>query len=179
MGSEEMPSEIRGSRAYRWFADGVANNLFSLVYGLNEYFIAEMTLPQVGRARATAAIGNMITGGPYGEWHEKVIKKLKIDSNSHWSKKYGADVLAFATGQSPIYAAYLIGSTAGWDSVKALYEGDASLLTEAWSTIDWNSIGGGVAFLTAVAPALATPQRWVYNKVRKLFGLEGIISEGK
>ena len=168
---------LKNSRAYKWFADGIANNLFSLLYGFNEYFIAGMTLPQVGRARATAAIGNMFTGGPYGEWHEYLSRTLNVKPLSHPLKKYGLDLLAFATGQSPIYAGYLIASTAGWDSIKALYEGNSEQLEEAWRNIDWSGIVKGTTFLTFVAPVAATPQRWVYYRVRRLFGLEKIITE--
>lgn len=178
---ETLPQRkgFRNSRTYKWIGDGIANNLFSLLYGLNEYFVAGMTWPQVGRARATAAVGNMLTGGLYGEWQEGVTRRLGVTDSSHWSKKYGADVLSFATGQSPLYILYLVGSTAGWDSIKALYEGNMEQLVDAWKNIDWAGIGKGTAFLTMIAPVAASPQRWVYDKVRKLFGLEKIIAENK
>lgn len=166
-------------RVYKWFVDGIANNLFSLVYGLPEYFIGGNTLRQVAGIRATAAIGNMATGRPYSWWQETLNRWLGITESSHGAKKYGADVLAFATGQSPLYVGYLLGPTVGLEAVKAIYNIDTEGLKEAWNNVDWGKIGAGTAFLTMIAPAAATPQRWVYDRVRKAFGLEALIAKDK
>ena len=124
-------------------------NVFSLSYALNEKFIAGMDWDEVGKTRLAAAVGNTITGRPYGIFRDWMMKKFKVRRQSHWLKKYAVDVLTFATGQTPLYVLYMAASGA-----------------------DIKEMGTAAAFLTFVAPLAGRPQGATYDFMRKQFGLE-------
>lgn len=147
---KERTEKLVGSRVYKFTADAVAMNVFSLLYGLNERFVAGMDWEEVGKTRLAAAIGNTITGRPYGIYRDWMMKKLNVREDSSWLKKYAADVLVFATGQTPLYMLYLAASGA-----------DLEKMTKA------------AVFLTLVAPLAGRPQGATYEFTRKQFGLEG------
>ncbi len=169
---KERTVQLVENGMYKFCVDGIANNVFSLIYILNERYVAEMNWDEAWAARGSAAIGNMITGRPYGIWRDFVMSKLGINEESHWIKKYGADVAAFATGQSWIYALYL----AAPQMAPKIYEGvrtlDLDTITSSYELVDWRKLRTAVTFLTLAAPALGRPQGVVYDKVRQQFGLE-------
>ena len=70
----------------------MAQNLTSLVYALNDRFMAGQSWPAVIGTRINAAIGNTLTGRPYGAWQDYVIAKaddlLKISSNPNRYKRF-------------------------------------------------------------------------------------------
>lgn len=146
---EERTKKVTNNGFYKFFVDAAAMNIFSLSYTLNERFIAGMDWTETGKARAAAAIGNTITGRPYGIYRDYVMRKFRVKEDSHWFKKYVADVFTFATGQTPLYIAYL--ATAG---------------------ADLEQITKGATFLTFVAPLTGRPQGMTYDYLRNQFGLE-------
>ncbi|MBI2666385.1 L-alanine exporter AlaE [Candidatus Woesearchaeota archaeon] len=133
-----------------------------------------MEWKQAAQARLAAAIGNMITGGPYGEYSNWVVNKFQVTDESHHFKKYAVDVLTFATGQAPIYALYLALPIV----VPEVYEGirqlDGQQIRDAPQQVNWEAVRTGVISLTLIAPILATPQRITYNVVRQWSGVKGI-----
>ncbi len=146
---EEKTKKLVDNRIYKWGVDAIANNVFSLSYALNEKFIAGMTWEETGKARLAAAIGNTITGRPYGIYRDYMMDKLNITDESHAFKKYAADVFIFATGQTPIYLLYL--TVAG---------------------ADYENMIKGATFLTLIAPVAARPQGITYEHCREQFGLK-------
>ncbi len=141
---------------YKFLVDGVANNLFSLVYSLNEYFIVGMTVPQVAKTRAAAAVGNTLTGRPYGVYMDWAREKLGVTKKSHWLKKYFADVLIFATGQTPLYFLYMLPARKSWEDMVT-----------------------GAVSLTLIAPLTGRPQNATYDLVRTQLGVNGKAEESK
>lgn len=145
----EKTRKLVNNPVYKFSVDAIAMNLFSLAYALNEKFVAGMDWSDTFQARLAAAAGNTLTGRPYGCYRDKVMKKLGIDDESHWLKKYSADVFVFVTGQTPLYVVYL--AAAGGDL---------------------DQIMRGAAFLTLVAPLTGRPQGATYDYLRAQFGLE-------
>lgn len=146
---QEKTRKLVDNGVYRFMVDAIAMNAFSLSYFINEKFVAGMDWTETGKARLVAAIGNTITGRPYGIYRDFVMKKLNVKEESHWFKKYLADVFTFATGQTPLYVAYL--AAAGADS---------------------EQIVRGATFLTFVAPLTGRPQGVTYDYVRNQFGVK-------
>ena len=137
------------NRFYTWASDIAAINLFSLSFALNEKFIAGMDWDEVGKTRLAAVVGNTIIGRPYGIYRDWAMKKLHVREDSHWLKKYLADVGTFATGQTPFYLVFLaVAGAEGAEMVKA------------------------ATFLTLAAPLVGRPQGWTYDRIREQFGLE-------
>jgi hypothetical protein len=170
---EQRITAIAKSRSYRWLVDGVANNVFSQIYILNEHFIAGLTWGQALQVRVAAFFGNMVTGGPYGDWQDFVREKFGITTESHPFRKYVADVAAFTTGQSPIYAAYLAAPVLAAEMYQAFQDRDFGRALDAYQQVDWARVKEGVAFLTLAAPALGRPQGITYNFVRRRMGIKG------
>ena len=146
---EERTQKLVNSRPYRFTVDAIAMNVFSLSYALNEKFIAGMDWTETGKARLAAAIGNTLTGRPYGIYRDYVMKKLNVTNETHWMKKYLADIFIFATGQTPLYLIYLAAAGADPDEIMK-----------------------GTTFLTLVAPVTGRPQGVTYDYCRKQFGVE-------
>lgn len=153
---KEGRTKLVNNRAYKFCVDAIAMNVFSLSYALNEKFIAGMDWEEVGKTRIAAAVGNTITGRPYGIFRDWMMKKFNVREDSNWVKKYSVDVLTFATGQTPLYMLYM-----------------------AFSGADLNEIGTAATFLTFVAPLAGRPQGATYDLTRKQFGLESAYLEDK
>jgi hypothetical protein len=171
---KETAQKVIDSKTYNFCADAVAMNLFSLSYGLNEHFRAGYSWADTLNIRLAAAVGNALTGTPYRKWNEFVIKELGVTKESHWSKKYGADVVAFATGQTPLYVLYCLFGGADYGQIAdGISNGDVAKVLSGIS-VGWNpeKIKNAATFLTAVAPALGTPQRLTYDVVRDQLGLK-------
>ena len=145
---QEAAGHMVSNRLYRWTVDAMAMNLFSLSYALNEKYIAGMSWADTIQARLAAAVGNTLTGRPYGVYRDYMMKVLKVRQQSHWLKKYCADVLIFATGQTPLYWLYL---------------------TAAGATTQQKITGA--TFLTFVAPLTGRPQGITYDYLRNQFGM--------
>lgn len=71
---EERTQKLVNNRVYKFSVDALAMNLFSLSYALNEKFIAGMDWTETGKTRLAAAIGNTITGRPYGIYRDFMMK---------------------------------------------------------------------------------------------------------
>lgn len=134
---------------YRFFVDALANNLFSLSYSLNEYFITGMNVSEVITTRIAAAVGNTLTGRPYGVYRDFIFKKIGVKKETHWFKKYLADVFVFATGQTPLYFLYMLPAGKDFDEMLR-----------------------GAISLTLIAPAAGRPQGATYDFVRRQFGVD-------
>lgn len=152
---EESAKRLVNNKVYRFLVDAAAMNIFSLSYALNERFIAGMDWGETAKARLAAAIGNTITGRPYGIYRDFVMRKFGVREDSHWAKKYFADVFIFATGQTPLYIAYLAAAGA-----------------------DQEQMARGATFLTLVAPLTGRPQGATYDYLRNQFGLESPYAKG-
>ena len=151
---KEKRTNLTNNKVYKFCVDAIAMNVFSLSYALNEKFVAGMDWEEVGKTRLAAAIGNTITGRPYGIFRDWMMKKFNVREDSHWVKKYVVDILTFATGQTPLYMLYMAASGA-----------------------DLKEIGTAAAFLTLVAPLAGRPQGATYDFTRKQFGLESAYLE--
>ncbi len=166
----ENTNKLTQNPAYRFIADGIANNVFSLVYIFNERYGADLSWEDAGKARVAAAVGNMITGRPYGIYKDWVNKKLGVDENTHWFKRYLVDTASFATGQSWIYAMYLAAPTMGPEIVEGAMQTDLDTIIDSYKAVDWGMVARGASFLTVLAPALGTPQNATYNFIRSQLG---------
>jgi len=173
---EERADKVIDTRLYRTIADGVANNVFSFpVYGLNDKLAAGHSWSEVLGTRISAFFGNFVVGRPYGVYNDWMLKKFGVKKGRHGIlnalKRYGANTLAFGTGQSPIYGLYLIAGKMLPGALKSTLDMNVDPIVEAFRNIDWGKIRDGAVFLTFAAPMLGGPQRWVYEKVRKQFGV--------
>jgi len=151
---KEKKKKLVNNGLYKFTVDAIAMNVFSLSYAINEKLIAGMDWDEVGKTRLAAAIGNTITGRPYGLYRDWMMRNFKVKKDSNWFKKYAIDVLTFATGQTPLYMLYMAASGA-----------------------DIKEMGTAAAFLTFVAPLAARPQGVAYDFARKQFGLESAYLE--
>lgn len=112
---ERRFEKVRDSRAYKFGVEAFTMNTFSYVVAAPiELGIAGMDVYQHLQTRLAAAVTNTLTGRPYGIWRDWIFKLLKVKKESHWTKKYLADTLAFAGLQLPIYLANMV--IAGADS---------------------------------------------------------------
>lgn len=146
---KERREKLVNNWLYTSISDIAAINLFSLTFALNEKLIAGMDWGEVGKTRLAAVVGNTIIGRPYGIYRNWVMKKLHVREDSHWLKKYLADVGTFATGQTPFYLVFLaVAGAEGAEMAKA------------------------ATFLTLAAPLVGRPQGWTYDKMSEQFGLE-------
>lgn len=146
---KERTEKLKNNWAYKFCADAIAMNVFSLAYAINEKLIMGMSWEDTGKTRLAAAVGNTITATPYRLYRDWVMKKLKIKEKSHWFKKYLADVLIFTTGQTPLYFLYLLPTGANFDEMLR-----------------------GATTLTLIAPIAGRPQGATYDYVRSQFGLK-------
>lgn len=153
---KEKVEKLVNNKIYKFCVDAVAMNVFSLSYALNEKFMAGMDWEEVGKTRLAAAIGNTLTGRPYGIFRDWMMKKFNVKEESHWLKKYGVDVLTFATGQTPLYMLFLAASGA-----------------------ELKEIETAATFLTFIAPLVGRPQGVTYDFTRKQFGLKTAYSRKK
>ncbi len=147
---EEKTSKLVNNRLYKFCVDAIAMNVFSLSYAINERFIAGMSWENTGKARLAAAVGNTITGRPYGIYRDYMNRKFHVTDKSSGLRKYLADVFIFATGQTPLYLLYL--AAAGADLPQMIK---------------------GATFLTLVAPLTGRPQGLTYDYCRRQFGMDG------
>jgi len=146
---KEMTGKLKNNWAYKFCADAIAMNVFSLAYAINEKLIMGMSWGDTGKARLAAAVGNTITATPYRIYRDWTMKKLKVKETSHWLKKYLADVLIFVTGQTPLYFLYLLPTGANFEDMLK-----------------------GATTLTLIAPLAGRPQGATYDYVRDQFGLK-------
>src|SRR3972149_10640894 len=168
----EGAKKIRDSKAYMFWVDALAMNLFSLIYIFNDKFMGEKEWDEAGATRLTAAIGNTITGRPYGIFRDWTLSKFKVNEDSHWFKKYLVETATFAVGQSPLYAMYLAGGDMAPEIFKGVINLDTQKIINSYQNINPSAIKDAVIFLTLLAPALGSPQGWTYEKVREKCGLE-------
>jgi len=145
----ERTEKLKSNLAYKFCADAIAMNVFSLTYAINEKLIMGMSWENTGKARLAAAIGNTITATPYRIYRDWMMKNLKVKETSHWFKKYLADVLIFVTGQTPLYFLYLLPTGANFEDMLK-----------------------GATTLTLIAPLAGRPQGATYDYVRTQFGLK-------
>ena len=173
---EQRTQKLVESKIYCGVVDGIANNVFSQVYILNEYFIAGLTFTQALQTRAAAFVGNMITGRPYGMLEDYVHQKFHIIEDgphkSHRLKRYTASVATFAVGQSWIYALYLALPVISREIYEGIRDADFHQICRSYQQVDWRKVRTGALSLTLLAPLLARPQRWTYRKIRNQFGVE-------
>ena len=155
IGKENM-RKVVSSSPYAFAVDALAMNVFSLSYALNEKLGAGMDWTETGKTRLAAAVGNILTGRPYGMYRDFIMNKFKITTESHWVKKYLVDVFVFATGQTPLYLLYLAAAGADSDEMKK-----------------------GAAFLTLIAPVTGRPQGATYEYCRRQFGIVDQTSKNK
>lgn len=167
---EESTQRLANNGVYKFAADGLAMNAFSLVYILNEKFIGGMDWGEAWATRGAAAVGNALTGRPYGIYNDWVRNKFGVKEKSSF-RKYFADVVAFVSGQTPLYALYMIGGAALGGAAQGIKESSIDPLVDSIKDIEWNNLGKAALFLTTVAPALATPQKMTYDFVRSQLGI--------
>ena len=169
---EERTEKIVNSRLYRFGVDAVAMNLFSLIYVLNDKFAGDKDWSEAWSTRLGAAIGNTLTGRPYGIFRDWMLKKFNVREDSMWIKKYSVETLTFAIGQSPLYALYL----AAGDMIPEIAQGvvnlDSQQVLNSYQSIDPEPIKKAVTSLTFLAPVLGRPQGWTCEKVREQCVLE-------
>jgi len=113
VGSEKMEKLVNSS-VYKYMIT------FSTPIAMaNEIFVADMAVTDSLKARGIATIVNALTARPYGKYRDLIFKKLRINKESGFWKKYITDTLAFATFQTPLYAGILAVSGAEPEGVLA------------------------------------------------------------
>src|SRR3989344_7232132 len=167
----ERIEKLANNWAYKTSADAIAMNLFSLIYVLNDKFMGNKDWGEAWATRLTAAIGNTITGRPYGLFRDYMHKKFNIDDKSYWLKKYLVETLTFALGQSPLYAVYLAGGDMAPDILNGIKNMDLHQIINSYQNINPEGVYSAATSLTLVAPVFGTPQGWTYDVVRDQFGV--------
>jgi uncharacterized protein YneF (UPF0154 family) len=88
-------------------ADTFAMVVWCFVTGmLIEIFISGMAFEQSLSSRLVSIPVNIIIAWPYGLWRDAAIRLSRRLTNARWGKTL-ADVLAYVSFQSPVYAAIL------------------------------------------------------------------------
>jgi len=174
---DERAEKIIDTKTYRWIADGAVYNIFSFpVYGANDRYVAGHTWWEVAGTRVSAFFGNFVVARPFGVYNDMLLDRLGVKKGKHGFKntvkRYGVNTLAFGTGQAPIYGLYLIAGAMIPGILKSALDLDTEHIGEVFRNINWNKIRDGAAMLTFAAPVLGGPQRWVYERVRKRFGVK-------
>ncbi|PIN89284.1 hypothetical protein COU60_03960 [Candidatus Pacearchaeota archaeon CG10_big_fil_rev_8_21_14_0_10_34_76] len=168
---EKATGVLTNNSVYKFGVDGIAMNLFSLIYILNERYAAGLDWSEAWATRGAAAIGNSLTGRPYGIYNDWVRNLVGATEKGKVVRKYCADVAAFATGQTPLYALYLMGGSMLEGAIESVRDLDLTPTIESFRQIDWGKLKDAAAFLTFVAPLLGTPQKMTYDLVRGQFGV--------
>lgn len=169
---QQRVEKLVNSKVHRFIVDATAMNLFSLIYVLNDKFVGDKDWGEAWSTRLAAAIGNTLTGRPYGIFRDYVLKKLKVRKDSHWLKKYLVETATFAVGQSPLYALYLAGGDMLPEVISGIANGNIEQILNSPQNINPDSIKDAVISLTLLAPALGRPQGWTYDRIREQCGLE-------
>ena len=101
---EEKFEKLKNTKTYKAGVEAFTMNSFSYIIAAPlELGIAGMDLSEHIQTRLAAAVTNTLTGRPYGIWRDWVLKKIGVNENSHWIKKYIGDTAAFAGFQLPLY----------------------------------------------------------------------------
>lgn len=98
-----------GSARFRQAAaDMFAMVVFSFIAGMAiEIFVSGMSFQQSLASRTLSIPVNIIIAIPYGLFRDWVLRKSQHISMSRWMKKL-ADMFAYVTFQSPVYALILL-----------------------------------------------------------------------
>lgn len=95
------------SRLRNAVADTFALVVYCFVVGmLIEVFLSGMTLEQSLSSRLVSIPVNILIAWPYGLYRDAFIRTARRYSDASWAKNL-ADLLAYVTFQSPVYAAIL------------------------------------------------------------------------
>jgi len=121
---KEKTQRLINTKIYKFGVDAFAMNTFSLTYMLNEIFVAGMTFEQSLKTRIAAAVGNTITGRPYGQYRDWLFEKFNLTDKSGMLKKGCVDTLAFVTFQIPCYYAFMY---FGGADIESMHKGALSL----------------------------------------------------
>jgi hypothetical protein len=154
----------RKARAFS--ADTIGFAILGLAAGgIMDYFVG---LNPVGilTTRTFATGVNLASAGIYGWWREKSHKVIKTTKESNWRKKSLAEILAFNTFRTPVYAGLVAG---------------ASYVSEG--SVDWDKAIKGAIYITAISPLAAPLVGGYMDKWRKGFktktASEGVYGKNK
>jgi len=113
------------SRLRHAAADTFAMVVYCFVVGMIiEIFISGMTFEQSLSSRLVSIPVNILIAWPYGIYRDEFIRQAKRLSTGSWAKNL-ADVLAYVTFQSPVYAAILLFVGADWPQIVAAVSSNA------------------------------------------------------
>lgn len=113
------------SRLRHAAADTFAMVVYCFVVGMIiEIFISGMTFEQSLSSRLVSIPVNILIAWPYGIYRDAFIRQAKRLSTGSWAKNL-ADVLAYVTFQSPVYAAILLFVGADWPQIVAAVSSNA------------------------------------------------------
>jgi len=113
------------SRLRHAAADTFAMVVYCFVVGMIiEIFISGMTFEQSLSSRLVSIPVNILIAWPYGIYRDACIRQAKRLSTGSWAKNL-ADVLAYVTFQSPVYAAILLFVGADWPQIVAAVSSNA------------------------------------------------------
>lgn len=113
------------SRLRHAAADTFAMVVYCFVVGMIiEIFISGMTFEQSLSSRLVSIPVNILIAWPYGIYRDASIRQAKRLSTGSWAKNL-ADVLAYVTFQSPVYAAILLFVGADWPQIVAAVSSNA------------------------------------------------------
>lgn len=113
------------SRLRHAAADTFAMVVYCFVVGMIiEIFISGMTFEQSLSSRLVSIPVNILIAWPYGIYRDAFIRQAKRLSIGSWAKNL-ADVLAYVTFQSPVYAAILLFVGADWPQIVAAVSSNA------------------------------------------------------
>jgi hypothetical protein len=90
----------------------------SVVNMMIEIFLSGMSFDQSLSSRLVAVPVNILIAWPYGVYRDACMRFARRYSSASWVKNL-ADVLAYITFQSPVYALILLSVGADWNQIAA------------------------------------------------------------
>ena len=169
---EERTKTVVNKRTYKWFADGVSVNIFSLSFMINETTLGGMNFYESLSTRGAAFFGNMVIGGPYVTFRNWTMKKLKIKKETSRYIKWPIEMVTFAIGQTPAYIGFLIAGNMFPNIVQGIATQDLDAILNSYQDINWEKVRNAATSLTLLSPGIGPAQGWTSDKVREQFGLE-------
>ena len=136
-------------------ADTFGNVTYSMAAGAILDYCTGLNLTGIVASRLAATKLNILTGGVYGIWREKVFQATKTNDSHGKFRKGLTDLVAFNTFQVPVYAAAVaIGS----------------LVSEG--RVDLEKVKHGAEYLGIISPIIGPTLGMYLDGLRKLIGVQ-------
>jgi len=169
---KEKKERLVNNEGYKWLADGVSVNLFSLSFMANEMTLGGMNFYESLSTRVTAFFGNMVVGRPYVAIRKGIMKSLKIKKETTRLARWPAEIAAFAIGQTPAYIGVLAVGNMLPKIIQGLANEDLDTILGAYQDINWAQVRNATTSLTLLSPLVGPSQGWTSEFIRDQTGLE-------